>query len=140
MKKKIKDCLVVEDGVLRLKCYTYLERGVAEVPDGVVEIGERAFQGCFELESIKIPRGVEVIPSGCFAGCVQLKKLVLPSSCKGAGDDFVDSCMSLSYLVCDYVEIIRKAIQETPLLKFKYRGRVYEADNQKDLLEMLDNI
>ena len=48
------------------------------VPDGVVEIGTKAFSGCTGLKSITLPSSVEKICSGAFWLCSRLEKVVLP--------------------------------------------------------------
>lgn len=39
------------------------------IPEGVKEIGERAFSGCRKLESVKFPESLEIIGIAAFSGC-----------------------------------------------------------------------
>ena len=41
----------------------------AEIPEGVIRIGERAFSGCSSLTSVTIPESVTSIGSEAFSGC-----------------------------------------------------------------------
>ena len=50
------------------------------IPNGVKEIGECAFRGCRNLETIVIPNGVTRIGDFAFRGCVSLKSVTLPDS------------------------------------------------------------
>ena len=50
------------------------------LPNGVKEIGECAFRGCKNLETIVIPNGVTRIGDFAFRGCVSLKSVTLPDS------------------------------------------------------------
>ena len=43
------------------------------IPDGVIEIGDGAFEGCKSLEKITIPDSVTVIGKNAFHGCGFLK-------------------------------------------------------------------
>ncbi len=58
------------------------EEGVTEVsiPDGVTEIGERAFEDCKHLTSIHIPNGVTKIAEFAFLGCKTLTNVRIPDS------------------------------------------------------------
>ncbi len=49
------------------------------VPPTVTEIGEGAFQGCTNIETITLP-GVNAIGEGAFEGCTNLKNILVPSS------------------------------------------------------------
>lgn len=63
-----------------------------EIPDGVCDIldgettvfgiGMGAFEGCVNLESVKIGKGIKVIPSGAFGYCPNLKQITIPLSVK----------------------------------------------------------
>ena len=50
----------------------------AFLPESIRRIGERAFDGCSNLEEIEIPDGVRVIPKMCFVECKQLRRVRLP--------------------------------------------------------------
>ena len=50
------------------------------IPDGVVEIGNKAFVNCTELTSITIPESVTTIKSSAFNGCDSIKALSLDTN------------------------------------------------------------
>ena len=47
-------------------------------PEGVTEIGERAFDGCEKLKSVVIPEGLTKIGAGAFSDCEKLESVVIP--------------------------------------------------------------
>ena len=49
------------------------------IPEGVTEIGARAFSDCEGLEEIVLPKSLKKIGEGCFAGCISLKKVTVKS-------------------------------------------------------------
>lgn len=69
------------------------------LPDGIVEIGERAFDECRALRAVNIPEGVAEIKSHTFADCFALENIVIPSSVKVIGDFAFFGCESLKTLV-----------------------------------------
>ena len=70
-------CLIVNDKLIDvvehdLTTYT--------IPDGVVEIGNKAFANCTELTNITIPKSVTTIKSSAFNGCDSIKTLSLDTN------------------------------------------------------------
>ena len=47
-----------------------IKDGVAIIPEGTIEIGEKAFQDCTFLVSVTIPESVIEIGSYAFDGCI----------------------------------------------------------------------
>lgn len=68
------------------------------LPNGIVEIGERAFDECHALRAVNIPEGVAEIKSHTFADCFALENIVIPSSVKIIGDFAFFGCESLKTL------------------------------------------
>ena len=62
----------------------------------VREIGEWAFRGCRQIESLTIPEGVNRICYGAFEDCGSLKTLVLPESLRDIGGFAVYGCRKLT--------------------------------------------
>ncbi|MDR1898174.1 MAG: leucine-rich repeat domain-containing protein [Prevotellaceae bacterium] len=99
------------------------------IEQGVTSIGERAFQGFFNVTEIVIPESVTTIErlafgyckaleeivlpdtitslgKRAFAHCYSLAALIIPESVNFIGDDLLDGCANLEYLLVQW---------ETPL-------------------------
>lgn len=73
-----------DDFVIRgtiLKKYTGNDEHVV-IPDGVTEIGEKAFRDNYDIQSLVIPEGVTFIDSNAFDGCENLRCITLPTTLK----------------------------------------------------------
>ena len=78
--------LEVKDGVLynkisrELICYPCgLSQAEFSIPDGIIEIGMEAFEGCRLLTGVTIPDSVMIIESGAFMDCSRLQSISLPN-------------------------------------------------------------
>ena len=69
-----------------------------DIPEGIVSIGEHAFQGCSDLASINIPKSVTSIGNYAFEGCSGLISLNLPNSVTSIGERAFDECSNLRSL------------------------------------------
>jgi hypothetical protein len=56
------------------------------IPDGVIEIGEGAFQKCTVLTKVVIPDSVTSIEKVAFEGCRMLSGMTIPSSVLTIGE------------------------------------------------------
>jgi hypothetical protein len=63
--------------------------------DGVKVLGEYAFEGCSNLESVVMSKKVEFIGRDAFGWCEALKTVVLPNSIKEMEDDIFFCCENL---------------------------------------------
>ena len=74
------------------------EPGVYDViiPDGVVEIGNRAFHNCHNLKRIVIPYGVTKIGDGAFDCCFNLTSIIIPDSVTEIGECAFSWCTDLT--------------------------------------------
>lgn len=61
-------------------------------------IGERAFYGCTNLQSITISSNVQIIGDNAFAYCSALTELTLPESVTAIGEDAFYGCSGLTAL------------------------------------------
>ncbi|SHM71940.1 leucine-rich repeat domain-containing protein [Ruminococcus flavefaciens] len=84
---------VVERSVLvRYNGYTKKE---VRIPDGISVIGEAAFQGMNNIETVFIPKGVEVISGGAFSGCKNLHTIHISEGVETIDIDAFNGCISL---------------------------------------------
>jgi len=87
----------IENGIL--KKYTGTDTAVV-IPEGVTEIGERAFEGHWlsgnNITSVVIPEGVVRIGQYAFASCTSLKSIALPESMRHIDDMAFYRCRSLT--------------------------------------------
>ena len=66
------------------------------IPDGITEIGYRAFSNCSNLSSVAIPAGVTKIGSRAFDGCANLTEITIPDSVTSVGSGVFGCCRSLT--------------------------------------------
>ena len=71
-----------------------LERVV--LPDGLLSIGDSAFEYCLNLKQINIPASVTSIGSMSFSSCRALEGIILPSSLESLGSYAFCDCSSLT--------------------------------------------
>ena len=69
---------------------------VVTVPEGVTEIGYRAFSACEPLKEVKIPDSVVEIGHEAFVRCKELEKVTLPAGLESIGEDAFAYCPKLS--------------------------------------------
>lgn len=75
--------------------YYYHPRQVI-IPNSVVTIGDRAFEGSSNLTSVTIGSSVSTIGSYAFSGCTSLPSITLPNSVTTIGLSAFSNCSSLS--------------------------------------------
>ena len=78
-----------------------IKDGVAIIPEGTKEIGNKAFNKCTELTSIVIPNSVKKIGELAFYGCINLKNIVIPKSVTEIGERAFYGCTGLESIVVD---------------------------------------
>lgn len=84
---------VIEQGVL--KQYTG-NADLVVVPDGICEIGYRAFYHCVAVRQVVLPAGVTKIDSQAFLGCIQLTAIQLPEGLTEIGYSAFEGCVQLA--------------------------------------------
>lgn len=84
---------VVERSVL-IRYNGYTKKDV-RIPDGITVIGENAFQGMNNIESVYIPDGTEIISEGAFSGCKNLQAIRIPDSAETIDRDAFNGCVKL---------------------------------------------
>lgn len=55
-----------------------------------------SFEGCANLEYIKLPHRLERIPDNMFRNCSSLKEIIIPSTVKSIGKNAFDGCSGLT--------------------------------------------
>ena len=65
------------------------------IPDGVTNIGDRAFWKCKSLNNIKIPNSVTNIGNEAFGRCESLTNINIPNSVTNIGNDAFYGCNNL---------------------------------------------
>ncbi|MBE6404332.1 MAG: hypothetical protein E7039_11595 [Lentisphaerae bacterium] len=84
------------DNYRTLKEYpSYLSETSYSIPNGVVEIGERAFSSRYHLQSVIIPDSVIKIGDSAFAFCYDLQKVTIGSNVTEIGWDAFYGCKNL---------------------------------------------
>lgn len=68
------------------------------IPDSVIEIGERAFYTCLQLEEVTMGNGVKKNGQEAFAGCFKMKTIHLSDSLQEIGLRAFNFCESLEAL------------------------------------------
>ncbi|MBR4396075.1 MAG: leucine-rich repeat domain-containing protein [Eubacteriaceae bacterium] len=106
-------CLASADGVLFNRDMTTLvkcpvkKEGEYKVPSGVINIGERAFEGAARLTEIILPKGLVAIGRRAFESCLRLKEIKLPGSVRTIGAAAFMNCGNLTDIeVPEGVELI----------------------------------
>ncbi len=89
------------------------------LPRTVTVVGKSAFEGCESLTEVTLPDGVSRIGERAFAGCTLLNNVILPSKLKVIESSVFAGCSSLSAItIPGSVETIRtKAFEKCTMLK-----------------------
>lgn len=90
------DFVIDENGILT--GYTGTATNVI-IPEGVVEIGEEAFNLNSNMEYVEFPSTLKSIGDSAFAFCTSLKEIVLPQSVVSIGDEAFASCTTLEKVI-----------------------------------------
>lgn len=65
------------------------------IPDGIIEIGEGAFEECRSLQEISIPDSVETLGKNAFKNCTSLTKVKLSKKIQVIGYNTFENCYRL---------------------------------------------
>ena len=70
--------------------------GDVVIPEGITEIGEKAFENCISLMSVIIPEGVTKIGWDAFSGCSNLTSVTIPEGLIEMEGAAFENCISLT--------------------------------------------
>lgn len=93
--------VVIPQGVTEIGDRAFMrDKKIARVviPEGVVKIGELAFYGCNALKSVVLPESLEEIGREAFAGCFKLKRIEIPQNVVRIGNCAFYDCRSLKFV------------------------------------------
>ena len=76
------------------------------LPDGILFLGEGAFQDCQKLTGIQLPKRILEIPAGSFQGCISLKKMELPEGIQRIGKEAFAGCTNLIDLIIPWTVVM----------------------------------
>ncbi len=127
-----KPAVLVEHGVA-VKCLDKDAVSIA-VPDGVIEIGDKAFERCTSLESVLIPVSITKIGMDAFAGCTSLKTVSIPEGVPKIGWGAFAGCTSLESICmpAGVTSILGLAFKGcTSLREIRYGGTKKQWDTVK---------
>lgn len=77
------------------------------VPEGVTTIGEAAFFGCNEIQSIRLPKSITKIEQWAFADCFSLKELIIPNTISVLEDAIFCKCGVKQVKIPTSVKVIK---------------------------------
>lgn len=67
-----------------------------EIPVGINQIGERAFNDCRELQTVTLPNTITSIGEEAFRGCNKLASVSIPTSVKEIGQEAFQDCFKIT--------------------------------------------
>lgn len=82
------------------------------VPQGVVNIAERAFEGSQMLQVV-LPEGLMMIGKRAFAGCKYIEEIKLPATLRVVGEEAFADCVSLRIEIRNVSNVGKDAIKNT---------------------------
>ena len=92
-------------------CFSLIE---VIIPSTVINIGANVFDECKSLKEVDIPAGVETIETSSFKGCTSLLKVSIPESVTKIDDD--------AFFNCDRLEKIQLPSKLTYIGNFAFTG------------------
>ena len=90
---QIKNEMLISSSKKVISCWSISKH--IEIPNGVIEIGERAFVFCKLINTVKIPDSVKRVEGFAFGGCESLKYMSIPQGVISIGEWAFSGCVSL---------------------------------------------
>ena len=78
-------------------------RNLSVIPEGIINVGDYAFEGCANLTSITIPDSVRTIGNGAFCGCDNLITITIPDGVTSIGKEAFYACYNLTSITLPFV-------------------------------------
>lgn len=102
--ESIKDELTIPDTIVEIKDFSFQYwywLKTVKIPEGVISIGEGAFNSCRNLETIKFEKNskLSIIGKYAFFNCVGLSRIILPDNVEIIGESAFYGCNSLTSIV-----------------------------------------
>lgn len=104
--------LTIPDSVTKIapRAFTYSWVTDVNFGNGIISIGDSAFNSCFVLSSVTLPNSLTSIGNSSFSGCSRLANLILGNNLKTIAPYAFDGCTSLTILtIPDSVTIVGNA-------------------------------
>lgn len=122
-KNAFKNCKYLEkvrfsEKLTRIGSNAFEECALTEaiLPEGLWELGSRAFYNCEALRSVRLPDTLNSLANGVFYGCTSLEDIILPMSMNGSLYNAFAHCSSLKSFY------IPEGITEIGSWTFEYCG------------------
>lgn len=99
MYENFHNCPKLTEPIYNSKLFAFLPRsyeGSYTVPDGILTIGNGAFDGCKKLTDVYLPNSLRTISEGAFQDCSQLSSINLPENLKTIEGGTFASCRQLA--------------------------------------------
>lgn len=93
--------------------FTYCYLTGLETNDALKTIGDYAFGGNFNMETVTLNEGLVSIGMGAFASCQALKSLVIPSTVETLGNGFALDCTDLTEIV--NMAVVPQVLEADPI-------------------------
>ena len=87
----------IPEGIQKIGGGSFSETGIAEltIPESVMEIDTRAFQGCKQLKIVKMGSGIKTVKDSVFSSCDELEMVMLSNKTEMIGWGAFYNCPSL---------------------------------------------
>ena len=118
------ECVVIPKGITKIGKNAFWGSDITAVtiPDGVISIEERAFGGCFSLESISLPKSLKAIYDNAFTSC-SISSIEIPNGVEWIDDGAFSGCNKLNEIsMPDSVFYIGRAAFSNTMWNRQYFG------------------
>lgn len=118
----------IPDGIQTIQNQGFMEAGMVNVviPDSVTEFGQRVFQNCKQLQTVKMGAQIERVESDTFNGCDELEIAILSDKTEIIESSAFSSCRALKKI------FIPKSVQKIESYALWNAEYVYYGGNEED--------